>query len=205
MPALAERHRVVAIELQGHGRTTDSDRPLSLERLADDVAEVLTQASVERADVLGFSLGGLVSVELARRHPQRLRRLVLASVHTSPQGYHDDITSPDARPGIGRMPTEDDFRAWQEAYRTVAPEPDHFEAFAAKASAWVASLRGWSEEELGQVHPIVRPAVPVWVSEPWVCHAVCVRGSASGVAWRAAPGEMPTVRLNARLNAASDS
>lgn len=151
LPALAERHRVVAIELQGHGRTTDSDRPLSLERLADDVAEVLTHISVERADVLGFSLGGLVSVEFARRHPDRVRRLVLASVHTSPEGFHDDITSPDARPGVGRMPTEDDFRAWEEAYRAVASEPDHFAALAAKVSGWVHSLRGWSEEELRQI------------------------------------------------------
>jgi pimeloyl-ACP methyl ester carboxylesterase len=151
MPALAEQHRVVAIELQGHGRTADSDRPLSLERLADDVAEVLTQLGVERADVLGFSLGGLVTVEFARRHPDRVRRLVLTSIHMSPDGYHEDITSSDARPGVGRMPTDEDFRAMEEAYRAVAPDPDHFEAFAAKASAWVGSLPGWSEVELNQI------------------------------------------------------
>lgn len=71
LPMLAEDHRVVAIELQGHGRTADSDRPLSLERLADDVAGVLTKLGVGRTDVLGFSLGGLVAVEFARRHPGR--------------------------------------------------------------------------------------------------------------------------------------
>lgn len=57
---------MIAIELQGHGRTADTDRPLSLERLADDAAEVLTQIGVERTDLLGFSLGGLVAVEFAR-------------------------------------------------------------------------------------------------------------------------------------------
>jgi pimeloyl-ACP methyl ester carboxylesterase len=151
LPALAERHKVVAIELQGHGHTADIDRPLSLERLADDVAHVLTEVGVDRTDVLGFSLGGLVTVELARRHPERVRRLVLASTHAGPDGLHEEIRSPNARPGVGRMPTEDDFRAWEEAYRAVAPDPDNFSAFAATLAAFVGSLPGWSDDELREL------------------------------------------------------
>jgi pimeloyl-ACP methyl ester carboxylesterase len=151
LPALAERHKAVAIELQGHGRTADIDRPQSLERLADDVAQVLTEVGVDRADVVGFSLGGFVTVELARRHPARVRRLVLASTHTRPDGFHDEIRSPDAQPGVGRMPTEGDFRAWEEAYRAVAPDLDHFSTFAAKVSAFVAGLNWWSDDELREL------------------------------------------------------
>jgi pimeloyl-ACP methyl ester carboxylesterase len=151
LPVLAERHQVVAIELQGHGRTADVDRPLSLERLADDVAQVLAATGIDRADVVGFSLGGLVAVELARRHPQRVRRLVLASIPSRPEGFHDDVRLPNARPGVGRMPSEDDFRAWEEAYRAVAPDPDHFPAFAAKLGAFVNSLPGWSDDELREL------------------------------------------------------
>jgi pimeloyl-ACP methyl ester carboxylesterase len=151
LPALAERHEVVAIELQGHGRTPDIDRALSLEQLADDVAHALTEVGADRADVIGFSLGGLVTVELARRHPERVRRLVLASTHSRPEGYHDEIRSPDTQPGVGRMPTEDDFRAFEEAYRAVAPDPDHFPAFAAKLGAFVGDLPGWSDDELREV------------------------------------------------------
>jgi pimeloyl-ACP methyl ester carboxylesterase len=151
LPVLAERHEVVAIELQGHGRTADADRPLSLERFADDVAQVLAATGVDRADVIGFSLGGLVTVELARRHPQRVRRLVLASIPSRPEGFHDDVRLPNARPGVGRMPSEDDFRAWEETYRAVAPDPDHFSAFAAKLGAFVNSLPGWSDDELREL------------------------------------------------------
>src|SRR5829696_7111238 len=58
LPALAERHRVVASQLQGHGHTADIDRPLSLARLADDVTHVRTEVGIDRTDVIGFSLGG---------------------------------------------------------------------------------------------------------------------------------------------------
>jgi pimeloyl-ACP methyl ester carboxylesterase len=67
------------------------------------ILDVLTELGVGRTDVLGFSLGGLVAVEFARRHPGRLRRLVLAAVHSRPDGYHDEIRSPDTRPGVGLL------------------------------------------------------------------------------------------------------
>lgn len=158
LPALAERHRVIAVELQGHGRTADTGRPLSLERLADDIAAVLADAGVgvgvgaaEQADVVGFSLGGLVAVEVARRHPDRVRRVVLGAISMGPDGFHEHITSPDARPGVGRMPTEADFAAMVTAYREVAPDPDHIEVFQATLSGFVGGLPGWTPAELQDV------------------------------------------------------
>jgi len=151
LPELAERHRTVAVELQGHGRTADSDRPLRLDRLARDVTEVLDVLDVGRADVLGVSLGGLVAVELGLSSPERVDRLVLVSIATSADGYHDEINAPDAHPGQGRMPTPADFRAMEASYRAMAPDPDHFEAFASKAGAFVGGLPGWSLDELAEI------------------------------------------------------
>src|SRR5262245_2725976 len=152
LPALAERHRVIAIELQGHGRTADNGRPLSLERLADDVAAVLDDAGAsEPADVVGFSLGGMVAVEVARRHPDRVRRVVLGAVSVSPDGFHDEIRSPDARPGVGRMPSEADFGAMVTAYRAVAPDPDGIDTFQVTLSNFVGSQPGWTPAELQDV------------------------------------------------------
>jgi pimeloyl-ACP methyl ester carboxylesterase len=66
---LAGRHRVIAVELQGHGHTPDIDREFSLDHLADDVVGLLAALGVERATFVGFSLGGMVGLALAMRHP----------------------------------------------------------------------------------------------------------------------------------------
>ncbi len=148
LPALAATRQVVAIELQGHGHTADIDREFTLEHLADDVAGVLDELGIERADFFGFSLGGLVSLRLAMRHPDRAGRLAVAGVHFRADGYHPEIFDMDAR--SDRLPTEADFRQMHDAYVAVAPDPDRFEAFAAKASALPERL-DWSAADLGSV------------------------------------------------------
>src|SRR2546427_6895776 len=69
LPTLAARHQVIAVELQGHGRTADTDRTMSIDQLADDVAALLAHLGIEKADVFGFSLGGLVGWSLVMRSP----------------------------------------------------------------------------------------------------------------------------------------
>ena len=125
IPVLAEHHRVIAVELQGHGRTADIDRPMSFDQLAADVVGLLDHLGIERADVIGFSLGGLTTYELLVRHPDRIGRAVVASAdHRNDRGGEVDPE---------RLPTEADFAAMREAYAAVAPDPSHFEAFAEKA------------------------------------------------------------------------
>src|SRR5689334_17031450 len=70
LPALAKNHKVIAVELQAHGHTADIDRPLSFEQDADDVAELLKQLHIEKADVFGFSNGASTTLEIAIRHPE---------------------------------------------------------------------------------------------------------------------------------------
>ena len=77
--ALAEQRQVIALELQGHGRTKDVDRPLSYEALADDVAAVMAHLDLRQADVMGLSLGAGVALQLAFRHPELVRRLVVVA------------------------------------------------------------------------------------------------------------------------------
>src|SRR3954447_11481690 len=79
VPALAATRRVIAVDLQGHGRTADVDRPFSIESMADDVAGLIEHLG-GGADVLGYSLGGQVALGLAIRHPERVRNLALVSI-----------------------------------------------------------------------------------------------------------------------------
>src|SRR5207244_6216817 len=73
-PALAENSQVIAVDLQGHGRTADIDRPFTFEQMADDVAALLKQLKIDQTDVFGYSLGGKVGLALTIRHPELVRR-----------------------------------------------------------------------------------------------------------------------------------
>ena len=91
VPKLAETRRVIAVELQGHGRTADvADRPITYEGMADDAAALIGLLGIEQADVFGFSMGGGVALQLAIRHPGLVRKLVAASA-----SYTSDGTQPE--------------------------------------------------------------------------------------------------------------
>ncbi|HET9137577.1 MAG TPA: alpha/beta hydrolase [Candidatus Kapabacteria bacterium] len=79
LPMLARKHRVIAVELQAHGHTADRDKPLSFEQDAEDVAELLKQLKIDKADIMGFSNGGTTALQIAIRHPEVVSKLVLAS------------------------------------------------------------------------------------------------------------------------------
>lgn len=91
LPAFSTTRQVIAVHLQGHGRTADIDRPLSFELMADDIAGLLKYLGIEKADLLGYSLGGGVALQVAIRHPQALRKLVLLSTPASREGWYPEV------------------------------------------------------------------------------------------------------------------
>ena len=93
IPKLAETHRVYAVELQGHGRTTDIDRKITYENLADDVAAFMDAVGLAKADVFGYSMGGQTGLKLAIRHPAKVNRLVAASVSYDLRGWQPEFTA----------------------------------------------------------------------------------------------------------------
>lgn len=86
LPFFAQHRKVIAIEEQGHGRTTDRDAPVRFDTSADDVAALLLHLRIDKADVMGFSNGASVAMELAIRHPNVVRKLVFASSMTKRSG-----------------------------------------------------------------------------------------------------------------------
>ena len=91
LPLLARTRRVIALEEQGRGRTSDRDRPFTFEASADDVAGLLRYLNVPQADLLGFSNGASVALQVAIRHPQVVRKLVFASSFTTREGAQPQI------------------------------------------------------------------------------------------------------------------
>lgn len=148
IPALAAKRRVVAVELQGHGHTADTDRDMSVPAFAGDLVALLDLLGIERADLFGFSLGGLTAMETAVHHPERVGRQILMSVAFRPDGFLAEIRDPALHAGSSRLPTRADFAEMVAAYRAVAPDPDHFEAFLARCSATANSHPGWTDQQL---------------------------------------------------------
>ncbi|WP_458247790.1 alpha/beta fold hydrolase [Streptomyces sp. MAI_2237] len=146
LPALADGRLIVAPELQGHGRTADTPREMTVANLASDVLALLDGLGIGQADFLGFSLGGLTALEIAVRHPERVGRLVLAATHYHQDGYHDDVRTPDF--GSPRLPTRADFQEMAEAYAAVAPHPEHFQDFLAKVTAAAHAPLPWTADDL---------------------------------------------------------
>ncbi|MFZ0218296.1 MAG: alpha/beta fold hydrolase [Candidatus Dormiibacterota bacterium] len=88
---LSRDRQVIAVELQGHGRTADIDRPLSYEAMADDVAALLWHLDIARADVIGLSLGAGVALQMAFRHAQSVRRLMVVAAPCRRDGWHPEV------------------------------------------------------------------------------------------------------------------
>ncbi len=129
---LSAARPVIAVELQGHGRTPDTDRPMTIEALARDVVGLLDQLEIAQADLFGFSLGGLVACSIAVSAPGRVGRLIVASADPHrPPGREGALVADEL------LPTQTDFEAMRDAYLAVAPDPGHFEKFAGRVSAMV--------------------------------------------------------------------
>lgn len=88
---LAAHRQVIAVELQAHGRTSDSDRPLSFDGMADDVVGLMAKIGLERADWMGYSLGAGAALRAAIRHPQTVRRLILVSTPFARDGWYPEV------------------------------------------------------------------------------------------------------------------
>ena len=160
IPALAAHHEVIAVELQGHGRTADVDRPLRFELLADDVAALAAQLRLDHPDVIGYSLGGGVALQLALRHPDALRKLVLIST----AARRDDWLPP-ARDGMASMTAAAlEHTPIHDAWAALAPHPADWPHVVDKLRTLLASDYDWTPS-LSQIHA---PALLVYADHDFV-------------------------------------
>ena len=91
IPVLGKDRQVIAVHLQAHGRTTDIERPLSFEAMADDIAALIKHLGLKQADIMGYSLGGGVALQTAIQYPNLVRKLVLISTAFKHDGFYPEV------------------------------------------------------------------------------------------------------------------
>ena len=142
IPRLAESHKVYALEFQGHGRTTDIDRPITYPNLADDVAAFMDKVGLAQADVFGYSMGAVAGLQLAFRHPEKVNKLILASGAYDARGWQPAFTA-----FIPQMTVEMFVQMpFAAEYKKLAPNPDGFPALVAKLIALEKEPMAWEAE-----------------------------------------------------------
>ena len=144
LTTLAERHQVIAVELQGHGHTADIDRPFSYEQLADDVAALMEHLAIPQADIVGYSMGADTALQVAIRHPDLVRKLVLISGKYRHDGEYAELLA-----GIAQMTPEIFAGSPHEAaYQRHAPDPAHFPLLVEKLKAFFAREHAWADADI---------------------------------------------------------
>jgi pimeloyl-ACP methyl ester carboxylesterase len=169
LPLLARTRRVIAFEQQGHGHTADvPDRPFSFAQSASDTAALLRFLGIERADLLGYSNGGHIAIQLALDHPELVRRLVVVSAMTSRDGADPQFWEGFPSATLDQMPRE-----LKEAYLASAPHPEQLPTFFAKSVKRMLEFQGWPPEQVKAIRAptllllgdrdVVRPEHAVWL------------------------------------------
>jgi len=125
LPALAKGRRLFAVDLQGHGRTADIDRPISVELMAGDIAALIKHLKLERPDVMGYSLGGGVALLTAIRYPELVGKLVLVSTPIRRNAFYPDILAQQAQVNAGAAEMLKQTPIYQ-LYTSIAPRPGDF-------------------------------------------------------------------------------
>ena len=143
MPMLARKHRVIAVELQAHGRTSDRRTPETFEQDADDVAELLRQLNVAKADILGFSNGGSTALQIAVRHPARVNRLVPIAAIYRRDGMQRGFWASMEKATLADMP-----QVYKDAFLRVTPDSGKLLAMFNRDRQRMLTFRGWSHEVL---------------------------------------------------------
>ena len=119
IPIFAKHRQVIAVELQAHGRTSDRDADLSFEQDADDVATLLKNLNMTKADFFGFSNGGTTAMQIAIRHPEIVNKLILGSALCKRNGVPEQFWDFMKQANITQMPEQ-----LKEAYKLVAANPE---------------------------------------------------------------------------------
>jgi len=145
VPELSKGRQVILVDLQGHGRTADISRPLSYQAMADDIASLIRYLKLDRADVMGYSVGGGVAARLGIQHPDVVRKLVVVSATYKRDGWYPELLA-----GMAQMnsATAEQMKGspMYRAYTSVAPRPQDWPTLVEKLGLMLKQDYDWSQE-----------------------------------------------------------
>ncbi len=154
LPALAQGRQVLAIDLQGCGRTADIDRPLSFQFMADDVSALIHYLGFEKADVMGYSMGGSVALQVAIRHPEVVRKLVVVSTPCKREGWHPEVRAGFDQMGPALVDQMMQTPMYQE-YTRIAPRPEDWPVLVTKMGRLLQQAYDWSADVIALSMPVL--------------------------------------------------
>lgn len=138
--ALARRHKVILVDSRGHGRSGRNDKPFGYDLMADDVVALLDKLKIKRADIVGWSDGAILGIDLAIRYPDRVGKIFAFAANTVTSGVKE---------GVEKNPT---FAAYIERagkeYAKLSPTPKEYDAFVSQISQMWASQPSWTDVQL---------------------------------------------------------
>jgi pimeloyl-ACP methyl ester carboxylesterase len=165
LPTLADHHRVIAVDLQGHGRTADIDRPLDLRLMADDIAALIDYLGLERPDLVGYSLGGGVALQTALKYPEKIGRLVATSAHIKSDAIYSEMRVQQGQVNAAAAEFMKDTPMYQ-LYQRVAPRPEDFGRLLDKIGKAMEQEFDYSEQVRGLQVPTLIMAADADMAPP---------------------------------------
>lgn len=142
---LAERRQVITVDLQGHGRTADIDRPIDIGLMAGDIVALIDYLGLDKPDIVGYSMGGGVAFQVAFKHPEKIRRLVAVSANIRRDAIPPEMLAQQGQVNAAAAEFMKETPMYQE-YQRLAPRPGDFPKLLDKMGHWMANDFDFSEE-----------------------------------------------------------
>jgi pimeloyl-ACP methyl ester carboxylesterase len=152
LPLLAERHQVIAVDLQGHGRTADIDRPIDIRLMAGDIAALIDHLRLDKPDVVGYSLGGGVALQMAAQYPAKVRRLVMVSANVRTDAIYAEMRAQQGQVSAAAAEFMKETPMYQ-LYQRVAPRPEDFPRLLTKIGESMSKDFDFSDDVRGLQMP----------------------------------------------------
>ena len=165
LPALAANRQVIAVDLQGHGRTADIDRPLDIRLMADDIAALIDHLGLDKPDLVGYSLGGGVAFFTAVKYPDKVGKLVMAAAHIRRDAIPPEMLAQQAQVSAAAVEFMKETPMY-ELYQRVAPRPEDFGRLLDKVGESLAKDFDFSEELRGLQVPTLIVAADADMAPP---------------------------------------